>query len=117
MEKPKHKYRGGRPKGVKNGESGVSKGRLWETEEEKAECWKRAEEKITKQKITNETSSQRQYAKINNHYKEWYVDISLEDYSQMTHEEIDRLVYDYKGQKHLFDRKTKEEGYRYFDKK
>ncbi len=43
----KNKYRGGRPKGVKNGESSnPSKGKLWTTEEEKQECWKRAEAKL-----------------------------------------------------------------------
>jgi len=38
----KHKYRGGRPKGVKNGESTISKGKLWNTEEEKQALWDKA---------------------------------------------------------------------------
>lgn len=78
----KNKYRGGRPKGVKNGESSnPSKGKLWETEEEKAECWKRAEEKIDQlphgdgygkeqlSRIKNRTNSNSNKARYFTYYK------------------------------------------------
>lgn len=43
----KHKYRGGRPKGVKNGESTThTGGKKWETEEQKQALWEQAKKKI-----------------------------------------------------------------------
>jgi len=101
----KHKYRGGRPKGVKNGESTISKGKLWNTEEEKQALWDKAKQKIDESILTGEYDGKR------NQYKTWVVDVSYEDLWDLSNEELDKLIYDYKGNYSLYLRGTREDDF------
>lgn len=44
-----------------------------------------------------------------NYYKKWHVMLSLEDFEELTNDEIDDLVYNYKGKKHLWELGTKDD--------
>lgn len=98
----KHKYRGGRPKGVKNGESTISKGKLWTTEEEKQALWKIAHQKVEALKTDRIPRIQEGLQ-----YKKWYVDLQPEDLDGLTNDEIFEIIYKYKGKKHLWEKGTK----------
>jgi len=103
----KHKYRGGRPKGIKNGESSISKGKLWETEEEKEALWQKAKEKIANMNFKDTPSTYH----IHHNYKQWVVNLTPYDLDGLTNEEIDEIVYKYKGNKSLWLRGTKEDDF------
>ena len=104
----KHPYRGGRPKGVKNGESTTNKGKLWETEEEKEALWNKAKQKIAEEFGDNNEENAERWAKHGNKYKQWYVNIQPEELDMLTNDEIDSLIYDYKGNYNLWKQGTKE---------
>lgn len=107
----KHKYRGGRPKGVKNGESSTSKGKKWTTQEEKQALWKQAKQKVDKEFGDNNNENASRWAKYGNVYDKWVVNIQPEDFDNLTNDEIDKLIYDYKGNYSLFKRGTKEDDF------
>ncbi len=106
----KHKWKGGRPKGVKNGESSISKGKLWNTEEEKQALWNKAKLKIDEEFGDRSEENADRWAKQGaNHYKQWYVNIQPEEFDMLSNEEIDSLIYDYKGNYSLWKRGTKDD--------
>lgn len=104
----KHKYRGGRPKGVKNGESTISKGKLYNTEEEKQALWNKAHEKVSEEfGDNNEVNAERWAKRGGGYYKKWYVNIQPEELDRLTNEELMEVIYDYKGNYSLWLRGTK----------
>ncbi len=107
----KHPYRGGRPKGVKNGESTTNKGKLWETEEEKQALWNKAHDKVSEEFGNNNEENAERWAKHRNKYQQWYVNIQPEELDMLTNDEIDSLIYDYKGNYSLWLRRTKEDDF------
>ena len=96
----KHKYRGGRPAGGKNN---LSKGKLWETEEEKQALWDKAHKKVGKSGIQQDYNPGK--------YKQWVVNASYNDMWDLSSEELDKLIYDYKGNYSLYLRGTKEDDF------
>lgn len=107
----KHKYRGGRPKGVKNGDSTTHKGKKWNTQEEKDELFKKAKQKVDKAFGNNNSENASRWAKYGNVYDKWVVNIQPEDFDNLTNDEIDRLIYVYHGNYSLFKRGTKEKDF------
>jgi len=101
----KHPYRGGRPKGVKNGESTTNKGKLWETEEEKEALWKQAEQKVNK---AYGDSIKSYNGKGGTHYESWYVNLQPEEVDMLTNDELMDVIYKYKGNYNLWKQGTKE---------
>ena len=108
----KHPYRGGRPKGVKNGESTTSKGKLWETEEEKEALWNKAHDKVSEEFGDNNEENAERWAKQgSDYYKKWYVNIQPEDFDNLTNDELMDVIYKYKGNYSLWKRGTKEDDF------
>ena len=104
----KNKYRGGRPKGVKNGESSVSKGKLYDTEEEKQALWNKAHNKVSEEFGNNHDENAERWAKRGgDYYKTWYVNLQPEEFDNLTNEELMEVIYDYKGNYSLWLRGTK----------
>lgn len=93
----KHKYRGGRPKGSKN-DSG--EGKLYNTEAEKQALWDKAHKKIEEEGIQQDYNRGK--------YKQWVVNASYDDMWDLSSKELDKLIYDYKGNYSLYLRGTKE---------
>lgn len=80
----------------------------------KPDGWfEKANQKIKKARLKNDSSK---VENLNKQYKTWYIMLGVEDLEGLTNEEIDKLIYKYKGQKHLYDARTKEDGSRWYEK-
>ncbi len=104
----KHPYRGGRPKGVKNGESTTSKGKLYNTEEEKQALWNKAKQKIAEEFGDNNEENAERWAKYGNKYDTWIVNLQPEEVDMLTNDELMDVIYKYKGNYNLWKQGTKE---------
>jgi len=77
------------------------------SQSEKDEAFKRAKKRIKEENIPlNNDNYLRQLQ-----YKSWTPMLQIEDLEGLTNEEIDRLVYEYKGNLRLFEQGTKEDGF------
>ena len=77
------------------------------SEDEKNKAFERAKQKVKELEITDE----KRLCQIHNHYKTWFIHLTIEDFEGMSYDEIEKLVYDYKGNKNLYEQKTKEKGF------
>jgi len=104
----KHPYRGGRPKGVKNGESTTHKGKKWTTQEEKDELWKKAKQKIAEEYGSDNDRTSSNWVKYGNKYDTWVVNLQPEVVDMLTDDELMDVIYKYKGNYELWKQGTKE---------
>ena len=74
-------------------------------QEQKDNAWKVAKQKIVEEGYTGD------WNRRGNNKKRWYVDLQPEDIDDLTNEELDSLIYDYKGNIQLFKMGSKEPGF------
>jgi len=98
----KNGYRKGRPKGVKSDRVA----RKWNTEEEKQALWQQAEKKI--EELGYKGNNNKPNSSI---YKTWYVNLQPEDIDDVSNEDLLEIIYKYKGNKHLWQNRTKEDDF------
>ena len=75
------------------------------SQNEKNEAFERAKQKV------NQSFTGMFTPKESHKYKTWYVMLQEEDLDGLTNDEIDELVYKYRGKKNLWEQGTKEEGF------
>ena len=78
------------------------------SQKEKDEAFKRAKQKIEESGLSGKYDGEWEKA---NRYKKWHIMLGVEDLEGLTNEEIDEIVYDYKGRKYLWEQGTKKEGF------
>ena len=79
------------------------------SEDEKAQAFERAKAKISDSKWQHDDKPY--HLSSNVLYKKWYIMLNEEDLDGLSPAEVDKLIYDYKGKKYLYEQKTKEKGF------
>ena len=72
----------------------------------KPDDWfQRGNEKIYEEGLENDDGSKK--TNPNEKYQSWYCDLEPDDIESLSNEELDKLIYDYKAKKHLYNQETK----------